>query len=269
MDGMKLSQLLSIYPHLKWGNAATKDVTSICFDSRLLTKGCVFVAIRGTSQDGHGFLQEASDKGAIAVVVEDEKAVPATYLGAVVTVEDTREALGKIAVRFYNDPGDKLFCVGVTGTNGKTTVTHMIEAILTEFGWPTGVIGTINHHLGEQVWNTEMTTPDPLAFQRRLSEFVALNAQAVAVEASSHALKQRRIDQVPFDVAVFTNRDFVFEVSEFLREPVHKQSFRAARHSLIKKVMGIKVITLKSHEDLTTQILTRIRTDASERSLMP
>ncbi len=202
---MKLAQLFTIFPHLKLGDAALKDVSSVCFDSRKIESGCVFVAIKGVKADGHDFITQAVSAGAIALVVEDQARIPKDFSGAIVVTEDSRDVLNKLAAKFYGEPSSRLFCVGVTGTNGKTTTAYMIEAILTEFGWPTGVIGTINHHLGDQVWQTEMTTPDPMSFQRRLHEFETMGAKAVAMEVSSHALKQARVDEVPFDIAVFTN----------------------------------------------------------------
>ncbi len=200
-----MAQLFTLFPHLKWGDAAVKDVSSICFDSRLIEKNCIFVAVKGGRADGHQFLGDAVESGAIGLVVEDEAKVPPSFTGAIAVVSDSRIALNRLAARWAGDPASRLFCAGVTGTNGKTTVTYMIECVLRAFGWPTGVIGTINHHLGERVWQTEMTTPDPLSFQRRLQEFEMLGARAVAMEVSSHALKQSRVDEVLFDVAVFTN----------------------------------------------------------------
>ena len=143
---MKLAQLLSIFPQLKWGEAATLDAVEVTQDSRAVKPGAVFVAIRGNSGDGHRFLSTAADQGAIALIVEDDKDIPKTFTGAIVKVASTRQALDQLAKRFFGNPADELFCVGVTGTNGKTTVTYMIEAILNHFGWPTGVMGPIDHH---------------------------------------------------------------------------------------------------------------------------
>lgn len=202
---MKLSQLLSIYPQLKWGSNPTFDVKGITSDSRKVEKGFVFVAVRGTKSDGHSYIPEVIKKGAIALIVEKEVDIPSDYTGAVVSVKDSRWALEILASRFFALPADKLFCVGVTGTNGKTTTCHLIEKIFSTSGWKTGVMGTIDHHLGSHVWPTEMTTPDPVTFYRRLQEFLSLGAQALTMEVSSHALEQSRVDSVPFDVAVFTN----------------------------------------------------------------
>lgn len=170
-----------------------------------MESGCVFIAIKGGKADGHAYLSEAGAKGAIGVVVEDLERVPADFAGQVFQVSSARDALNRLASRFYGDPSESLFCVGVTGTNGKTTTTYLTEAILNHFGRKTGVVGTINHHIGNQVWKTEMTTPDPLSFQQRLREFLDHGAAAVALEVSSHALTQHRVDEVSFDVAQFTN----------------------------------------------------------------
>lgn len=243
---MRLAQLFSIFPQLKWGDAATKDVSSLCFDSRLLEKNCVFVAIRGGQHDGHNFLAAAMEKGAIALVVEDEGRVPAGFTGAVALVSDSRAVLNRLAARWYGEPATRLFCAGVTGTNGKTTTTYMIEAVLQAFGWATGVIGTINHHLGEHVWATDKTTPDPLSFQRRLHEFETLGAQAVTLEVSSHALRQSRVDEVPFDVAIFTNltRDHLdyhrdmedyFQAKMRLFNELLASSTKPSRHAVINR----------------------------------
>jgi UDP-N-acetylmuramoyl-L-alanyl-D-glutamate--2,6-diaminopimelate ligase len=202
---MKLSQLFSVFPQVRWGDAAGLEVLEVTQDSRRVQTGTVFVAIRGTLADGHRFLPQVAKAGALALVVEDDHEIPRDYRGAIVKVQSTRQALDLLAQRFFGSPGDQLFCVGVTGTNGKTTITYMVEKILTQFGWPTGVIGTIDHHLGEKRWLSQLTTPDALTMQRRLREFVDLGARATAFEVSSHALDQARVDSLPFAVGVFTN----------------------------------------------------------------
>jgi UDP-N-acetylmuramoyl-L-alanyl-D-glutamate--2,6-diaminopimelate ligase len=184
---------------------AQRPIKSLCFDSRKIETDSVFVAIKGEKSDGHAYLNEACLKQALAVVVQNRELVPANFKGLVVEVKDTRQVLNQLAARWNDEPAKKMVCIGVTGTNGKTTTTHMLESILNLHGLPTGVIGTINHHLGERIWKTEMTTPDPIQFQERLADFVAYGAKAVALEVSSHALRQCRVDEVPFDVAVFTN----------------------------------------------------------------
>jgi UDP-N-acetylmuramoyl-L-alanyl-D-glutamate--2,6-diaminopimelate ligase len=111
----------------------------------------------------------------------------------------------QIAAMHFEFPSEKLFCVGVTGTNGKTSITYLIEHFFNHLKRPTGVIGTINHHVGSRIWPTEMTTPHPIELQQRLHEFLAAGAQTLAIEVSSHALDQKRIAGIEFDVGVFTN----------------------------------------------------------------
>jgi UDP-N-acetylmuramoyl-L-alanyl-D-glutamate--2,6-diaminopimelate ligase len=202
---MNVQEFLKVLPGVQFRESAAHTVRSICFDSRAIAPGVIFVAIRGEKADGHRYLVEATQKGALGLVVEDASAIPGDYKGAVAVVPNTRIALNQLASRFFGDPGQKLFCVGVTGTNGKTTTTYMIEAIFSQGRRPAGVIGTINHHFKDQVWKTEMTTPDPVIFQQRLREFLDLGAKSLALEVSSHALSQNRVDEVPFDAAVFTN----------------------------------------------------------------
>lgn len=181
------------------------QIKGLEYDSRKVKFGDVFVAIRGTASDGHSYLKDVCSKGVAAVVVEDDSQVPESFRGAIVKVANTRKALEELAAKFYEMPAKKLFTVGVTGTNGKTSVTYMIESVLSEFGWDTGVIGTVDHHIKSHKWATELTTPDPLTLQKRLAEFLKLGARAATFEVSSHALSQDRADSVPFDVVVFTN----------------------------------------------------------------
>jgi UDP-N-acetylmuramoyl-L-alanyl-D-glutamate--2,6-diaminopimelate ligase len=202
---MRLAQVFSIFSSLRLGDNPTQEVSQIHFDSRKVDKNSVFVAIRGQKSDAHDYLEQVCAAGAIGLVVEDASKVPLNFLGAVAVVKDSRQALNQMASLFFGSPSAKLFVVGITGTNGKTTTSNMVEKVLNEYGWPTGVIGTIDHHFLDKSWPSELTTPDPIAFQRRLAEFVALGAQAVCLEVSSHALIQSRVDEVQFDVGVFTN----------------------------------------------------------------
>ena len=184
---------------------ADHDVTGIFDDARRVIKDSMFVAIRGTRADGHDFLANAITRGAKILVVEDTSKVPANFPGLVFKVQDARETLDILAARWVSEPGAELCCVGVTGTNGKTSTTYMIESILNDGGFRTGVIGTVDHHLGARVWPTAMTTPGPLDLQQRLRDFRDAGATALAMEVSSHALDQRRADSVPFNAVVFTN----------------------------------------------------------------
>ena len=202
-------------------------------DSRLAAPGMVFVALRGTTVDSHKYLPEVAAKRVTALVVEDDSGIPSDFKGAIVKVPSSRRALDQLAARFYGSPANDLFCTGVTGTNGKTTVTYMVEKILNHFGWPTGVMGTIDHHLGARQWASSLTTPDALTLQMRLKEFKDLGARAAAFEVSSHALQQARVESLPFRVGIFTN---------FTRDHLdyHKnmQEYFAAKERLFSELLG-------------------------------
>lgn len=184
-------------------------IADIAIHSKKVTLASVFIAINGVAADGHDHLPEAAKRGAAALVVEDASRVPADYEGVVVQVENARAMLNHLAARFFGNPGDSLYCVGITGTDGKSTVAWMVEAVLNGCGTPTGVIGTVDHHFTGADSQTHTwpgaTTPPPLAMQQRLGELRALGARAVALEATSQGLSQSRITSVPLDVAVFTN----------------------------------------------------------------
>ncbi len=194
------------------------EISGIFFDHRKVLPQSVFVALRGGQTDGHRFLKDALEAGACVLIVEAKDGAQALDLfRRELGVEhldsrilyafssSTRHVLAKLAAAFYDFPSRDLFTVAVTGTNGKTTSTHMIEHVLNALGKPTGVIGTIDHHLGEKIWTTSMTTPDAVELQGRLRQFSSAGAKAVSLEASSHALDQCRLDGVDFDFAAFTN----------------------------------------------------------------
>ena len=202
---MKISQLFSLYTQFKMGENPLREVTGLSFDSQKIQPGEVFVAIRGERADGHKYLPSVVQNDVAGVVVEDESLIPPSFRGAILVVPNTRVALSRLAARFYGNPAEKLFCVAVTGTSGKTSTTYLIEHILNSFGLKTGVIGTVNHHIGDQIWPSELTTPDPVTLQKRLREFLAMGGKALAMEVSSHALDQGRVEGIAFDAAVFTN----------------------------------------------------------------
>ena len=217
---MKLFSLLAFTG--AHSNIPDLEITGLTQNTKNVAPGSVFVAIRGAKFDGHDYLKQAIDAGAVAVVVEDASKVPAGASVFVQVVEDTRIALDKMASHFYGEPSDSLFCFGVTGTNGKTSITYMLEWVLTQDEIPCGVLGTINHHLGDKVWPSDMTTPDSVSLQKRLSEMKESGARAIAMEVSSHALHQRRADAVQFNTAIFTNLtrdhlDYHFDMRDYFQ----------------------------------------------------
>jgi UDP-N-acetylmuramoyl-L-alanyl-D-glutamate--2,6-diaminopimelate ligase len=202
---MILRKVLEGLPVLSLRGSDDVEVSGICNDSRHFQPGDLFIAIRGHQFDGHLFIGEACDKGASAVIVEDDRVVSMRYTGTVVKVKDSRRAVDALASNFYGKPSEDIFVAGITGTNGKTTTAHMIEAILTADHMPTGVIGTINNHLGDKVVATSHTTPDAIEVQKLLAQWITDGAKAVSMEVTSHALSLMRTDSVHFDAAVFTN----------------------------------------------------------------
>lgn len=184
------------------------EVIHLTQDSREVSPGSVFVAVKGESFDGHQFIEKAAEQGVLAVVIEKGFTIPESVRQkniVIVEVDDTRTAQDLLARRFYQDPSQRMLCIGVTGTNGKTSVTYILEHLLTQARIQTGVIGTINHHFGNHIWPTQHTTPEPILLQKRLSEMKGEGAQALAMEVSSHALAQKRVIGIQFNIAIFTN----------------------------------------------------------------
>ena len=201
---MKLSVLMETLSDIVTDHrqsAADPDVTSLCYDSRRVGPGALFVAVDGFSVDGHRFITDAVDRGAVAVVCG--KPVQADV--AVVQVSDPRAALARLAVQFYGRPAEQMTLVGVTGTSGKTTVTYLIERILEKAGHRPGVVGTINYRYAGKVFDNPVTTPESADLQQIFRQMVNYGTTHAIMEVSSHALDLSRVDGCRFDVAVFTN----------------------------------------------------------------
>lgn len=175
----------------------------LAYDSRQVEPGFVFFAIEGFQQDGHDFIGDAIRRGAIGLVVEKEVEPPPGV--AVVRVPDSRRALALAAAEFYGHPGSRLRLVGVTGTNGKTTTTHLLHALYQKRGEKTGLIGTLGALVGDAVLPVERTTPESLDLQALLRRMVDAGVTTVVMEVSSHALALERVTGLEYDVAVFTN----------------------------------------------------------------
>ena len=180
------------------------EVTSVTPDSRLVTKGALFVAIPGTAKNGAEFIPQAVEKGAAAIVATSESPT-ANRQPPTVVVDDPRAALALIAANFYGRPADKLSLVGVTGTSGKTTTTRMIESIFDAGSEPVGLIGTIEYRAGDERLNADRTTPDAVVLQEWFAKMVEAGVRHAVMEVSSHALALKRTHGVHFAAAVFTN----------------------------------------------------------------
>ena len=177
------------------------DVSSLHYRSQDVRPGGLFVAMRGTAADGHDFVADALARGAAAVVVER----PVAAAAPVVQVPDSRRALADLAAAFYGRPSESLTVAAITGTNGKTTTSYLVESILEQAGRRTGVIGTINYRYAGRSFANPVTTPESLDLQRILAEMRDAGVSHVVLEASSHAIHLARIHACRVDVAVFTN----------------------------------------------------------------
>lgn len=195
---MKLYALLNeIDYQTELGDMDIADVTN---DSRCAGPGSLFVCIAGEHFDGHDHAPSALEKGAAAVVCERDLG-----LDRQIIVSDTREAYGIICANFYDNPARRLKLIGVTGTNGKTTVTSLIKNALSYCGIKAGLIGTIQNEVGDEIYPTDKTTPDAKDLQFLFSKMVEAECEYAVIEVSSHALDQHRIGNIHFDLAVFTN----------------------------------------------------------------
>ncbi|CRZ34669.1 UDP-N-acetylmuramoylalanyl-D-glutamate--2,6-diaminopimelate ligase [Herbinix hemicellulosilytica] len=178
-------------------------VTDLVYDSRKAKKDSVFVCISGTVTDGHKYIPDVLDKGAAALIVEKDVEVPKDI--TVIKVDNARKALAYMSAAYFGHPAEKLITIGVTGTKGKTTTTYMIKSILENAGIKTGLIGTIETIIGDEVIPASNTTPESYIIQETFAKMVEKGVRCVVMEASSQGFKQYRMDGFIFDYGVFTN----------------------------------------------------------------
>jgi UDP-N-acetylmuramoyl-L-alanyl-D-glutamate--2,6-diaminopimelate ligase len=182
------------------------QVKGLSCNSKEVKDGFVFVAIKGVKLNGRQFIEEAINKGAKAVVLQASSSrIHVSGKTSVIEVRDARRALAKLAAKFYGDPSSKIKVVGITGTNGKTTTSYLIEAILKEAGRSPSVIGTINYRFKDRIIPSKNTTPAPIELQSMLNEMLKNGIDYSIMEVSSHALHQDRTEGIRFHSAVFTN----------------------------------------------------------------
>jgi UDP-N-acetylmuramoyl-L-alanyl-D-glutamate--2,6-diaminopimelate ligase len=200
---MQLRQIVSQMRTVAMDGPLDREIAGISYDSRRITPGMVFVAVRGEHTDGHDHILEALERGAAAVVCERNGFI--TQRATKIKVADARQALAEAAAAYYDYPSSKLKVIGVTGTNGKTTVAFMVRHILEAAGTKTGLLGTVRYEVGERVIPAQRTTPEALELQQMMAHMVRAGCQACVLEVSSHALEQRRVHGMKFDAAIFTN----------------------------------------------------------------
>lgn len=225
---------------------AARSIAGIACHSKQVRSGDLFVALPGSTTDGHRFIEEAIARGAAAILTQQPPAWHHPHAGPgpsrgcpCIVVSDTHRALTVIAARFYGHPSRKLRLVGVTGTNGKTTTTYLLKAILEAGGMRVGLLGTIVYDLGERIVPSTNTTPGPLELQRLFAQMVGEGMAWCVMEVSSHALAQGRVDGVEFEGAVFTNLG-----SDHLDYHKTREAYAAAKRRLFEHLRpgGIAVV---------------------------
>jgi len=202
---MQLRELLNNLTNYTSHGSLDVEVSAICDDSRQCQQDSMYVAIVGTHNDGHAFIEQAIANQAKVIVVNSGHAIDTSLEITWLCVEDTSKALGKLAAAWYHFPSQDLKVVGITGTNGKTTTSWLTHHIFKTFQHQAGLIGTIEFDDGLQRYNATHTTPSQLVLQQLLYNMDANGCRSVAMEVSSHALQQGRVSAVDFDVAVFSN----------------------------------------------------------------
>jgi UDP-N-acetylmuramoyl-L-alanyl-D-glutamate--2,6-diaminopimelate ligase len=205
---LTLEQILTF--HCSVYGDSKKDIAGITYDSREVRDGFIFVAIRGTRTDGHDFIEMAIARGAAAVVCERDhqkfrQLFPTHRSVTWVGVDDCREALAAFSAAFYEKPSEKLGVIGITGTNGKTSVSYILKSILEKWNKRTGLIGTIRYMIGDEEFDAPHTTPEASDFQSLMARMAEKGCDYAVTEVSSHALAQKRADYTQFIIAIFTN----------------------------------------------------------------
>jgi len=219
-------------------------IPSLAYHSQEVVPGGIFVALKGLRTDGHHFVDAAISRGARVIVTAQE---PGSWPGVtVVKVPEARLALANLSAAFYDHPSRELVLVGITGTNGKTSTTYLLEAILAAAGHQVGVVGTVNYRVGRHTWPAPVTTPESLDLQRLLRDMRVRGVSHVALEVSSHALDLRRVDGATFAAGVFTNLS-----QDHLDYHLNLDDYFAAKARLFREILvngaaphGLAVINL-------------------------
>ncbi|MES2378020.1 MAG: UDP-N-acetylmuramoyl-L-alanyl-D-glutamate--2,6-diaminopimelate ligase [Bacteroidota bacterium] len=199
-----LSDILTGLPFTELQGAADVEISAVVFDSRKVVPGCLFVAVKGTQVDGHDYIEKAVKDGAVAVICEE---LPGHTVGEVdfIMVKDSAVALGIVAANFYDNPSNKLKLVGVTGTNGKTTIATLLYQLFRDLGYKCGLLSTVENQINGKVIPSTHTTPDQVELNRLLDEMVTQGCDYCFMEVSSHAVAQHRIEGLVFAGGIFSN----------------------------------------------------------------
>ncbi|MBQ2971303.1 MAG: UDP-N-acetylmuramoyl-L-alanyl-D-glutamate--2,6-diaminopimelate ligase [Ruminococcus sp.] len=200
---MELKKLLSQIEYEVLSGELDKEIVDVIYDSRKVTPGCAFVCLKGFNVDGHKFIPDAVEKGATALVVEDD--IEPIDGVTIIKTPNTRIALAMMSVEYFGHPAKELKTIAVTGTKGKTTTVAMIRSILEKAGIKTATIGTLGIVIDNQIYKTNNTTPESYEIQQAMRRMVNEGCKAMVIEASSLGLKWHRTDGIKFDYGIFTN----------------------------------------------------------------
>lgn len=202
-DKMLLCEILEDIPYIDVEGDLDVDIDEIYYDSRQVTPNSLFFCIEGFKFDGHNFAVDAVNRGARVLVVE--KDVPVVGNVTKIFVEDSRLAMALMSANFFGKPANEMHMIGVTGTNGKTTITYLMKSILEKAGLKVGLIGTITNMIGNRIISSERTTPESLDLQQLLAHMRTEGVDVVVMEVSSHSLSLKRVAGCNFDIGIFTN----------------------------------------------------------------
>jgi UDP-N-acetylmuramyl-tripeptide synthetase len=246
---MRLKDILKGIVYNSKDDISCLDIGNVTCDSRMAGKGDLFIAVRGHSLNGAHFINEAAKKGA-RVIIAEEDFEPVNGVSKIL-VHDTRASLPVIAGNFYGHASKKLKTVGVTGTNGKTTITYILENIINRSGGGTGVIGTINYRLKSRTVPSKNTTPGPIELESMLAEMIEGGLSHAVMEVSSHALDQNRVGGISFDVGIFTNLsgehlDYHATIENYFRAKVRLFDHLKENGTAILNADDKRVLSLRS-----------------------
>lgn len=235
------------------------DINKVCYDNRKVSKGDIFICIKGLKVDGHSFIQDVIKKGVKAIIVEENVNVKEDI--TVIKVENTRIALAKISSNYFGNPKDKLKIIGITGTNGKTTSAFIMKSILEKAGQKVGVIGTIANYIGNKKIDAVRTTPESYELHELFKNMVDEGVKYCIMEVSSHSLELNRVYGINFRCGIFTNltRDHIDFHKTF--ENYYRAKFKLFQNSIVSIVniddrYGKRVVEDILNEKIDTNILT-------------
>lgn len=200
---MTYNELIEFCNPISVKGTPPERIGSLCQDSRSVSTGDVFIAIKGTQTDGHNHISSAIEQGA-SVIISDRE-LSGELPAALLQVKDTRSLLSPLAQRFAGDPAKELFIIGITGTNGKTTVATLVWQALRKLGYGAALLGTISKKINDEVMTSRLTTADPIELAADMQKMVAAGCRYMVMEVSSHALHQKRVEGLRFEVAAYTN----------------------------------------------------------------